>query len=204
MYTSLNWVIIGSGNGLAPSHYLNQWFLIVNWILRNKSQWNLNQNTKIFIEENPFENVVCKMAAILFRPQCVSNVTQLYNYIKYRIKILITACKSNLFPNNNNLVLFSNYLFTLTLSGIHNVLTQPKKVQIQILYSLWQIPRSIMENISSKKKKFTLYFLSLIQISDANQLDTGNQVHFILGCTLHNISAILTIHYIILILYTTK
>ena len=65
--------IIGSDNGLsqsAPSHYLNQWWDIVNWNLRNKFQWNLERNSYIFIQENAFENVVCKMAVILSRPQC--------------------------------------------------------------------------------------------------------------------------------------
>ena len=38
---------------------------IVNCTLRNKLQWNLIRNLNIFIEENVFENVVCKMAAIL-------------------------------------------------------------------------------------------------------------------------------------------
>ena len=46
----------------APSHYLNQCWNIVNWTLKNKPQWNLNGNSYIFIE-----NVVWKMAAILFR-----------------------------------------------------------------------------------------------------------------------------------------
>ena len=32
---------------------------------RNKPQWNLNQNSYIFIQENAIENVVWKMAAIL-------------------------------------------------------------------------------------------------------------------------------------------
>ena len=31
---------------LAPSHYLNQCWVIVNWTIRNKLQWNFNQNTK--------------------------------------------------------------------------------------------------------------------------------------------------------------
>ena len=31
----------------APSHYLNQCWLIVNCTLKNKLQWNLNQNTKL-------------------------------------------------------------------------------------------------------------------------------------------------------------
>ena len=44
----------------APSHYLNH--------RRNDLQWNFNQNSYIFIEENAFEKVVCKMAAILSRP----------------------------------------------------------------------------------------------------------------------------------------
>ena len=62
--------IIGSNNGLSPSHYLNQCWNIVNWALGNKLQWNLNRNLYIFIQENAFENVVWKMAAILSRPQC--------------------------------------------------------------------------------------------------------------------------------------
>ena len=36
---------------------------IVNWTLGNKLQWNSNQNTKLFIHENAFENIVCEMAA---------------------------------------------------------------------------------------------------------------------------------------------
>ena len=59
-------------NKTAPSHYLNQWWNIVNWTLRNKLQWNFNRNLIIFIQENPFQNVVWKMAAILSRPQCVN------------------------------------------------------------------------------------------------------------------------------------
>ena len=41
--------------------------------LRNKVQWNVKQNSYIFIQENIFENDVCGMAAILSRPQCVNH-----------------------------------------------------------------------------------------------------------------------------------
>ena len=58
----------------APSHYLNRWWNIVNWTLRNKVQWNCKQNSCIFIQENACENVVWKMAAILSRPQCVKAI----------------------------------------------------------------------------------------------------------------------------------
>ena len=44
-----NLVIIGS----------SVW-LIVSWTLGNKSQWNLNQNTIIFVLENAFQNIVCQ------------------------------------------------------------------------------------------------------------------------------------------------
>ena len=37
----------------------------------NKLQWNFIWNSNIFIQENAFESVVCEMAAILSRPQCV-------------------------------------------------------------------------------------------------------------------------------------
>ena len=55
----------------TPSHYLNQWWNILYWTPRNKLQWNFNRNSYIFIPENQFENVVCIMAVILSRPQCV-------------------------------------------------------------------------------------------------------------------------------------
>ena len=41
---------------LATSHYP-----IVNWTHMNKLQWNSNRNTKLFIDENVFENVVCQI-----------------------------------------------------------------------------------------------------------------------------------------------
>ena len=66
--------IIGSDNSLSPSHYLNQCWNIVNWTPRNKLQWNVNRNSYIFIQENPFENIVWKLAAILSRPQCVNEI----------------------------------------------------------------------------------------------------------------------------------
>ena len=43
-----------------------------SWTFGNKLQWNLNQNSYIFVEENALENVVWKMAAILSQPQCVN------------------------------------------------------------------------------------------------------------------------------------
>ena len=51
----------------VPSHYMSHCCNIVNLTLRNKLQWNLNQNTKLFIHENASENIVCEMAAILSR-----------------------------------------------------------------------------------------------------------------------------------------
>ena len=41
---------------LAPSHYLNQCWNIVNRTHGNTLQWNLNGNLYIFIQENTFEN----------------------------------------------------------------------------------------------------------------------------------------------------
>ena len=56
----------------APSHYLNQCWNIVNWTPQNTLQCNFNQNSYIFFQANPFENVVWKMVAILSRTQCVN------------------------------------------------------------------------------------------------------------------------------------
>ena len=61
----------------ASSHYLNQCWDIVNWTLRDKLQWSRNRNSYISIQGNAFENVICKMAAILSRPRCVMLQTAL-------------------------------------------------------------------------------------------------------------------------------
>ena len=50
-----------------PSHYLIQYWVIVNWTLRNKFQWNFHKNIKLFIHANASENIVCNMVTILSR-----------------------------------------------------------------------------------------------------------------------------------------
>ena len=66
-----NLTIIGPDNGLSPGRrqaiiWTNDGILLVN-----KLQWNLNQNSNIFIHKSMFESVVCEMASISSRPQCV-------------------------------------------------------------------------------------------------------------------------------------
>ena len=51
----------------APSHYLNQWWLLVNRTLRNKPYWNMDQNTVIFLHGHALEN----MCNTWCRPYCL-------------------------------------------------------------------------------------------------------------------------------------
>ena len=64
--------IIGSDNSLLPGRRQ-----VIIWTstgtLSIGLQWNFNQNLDIFIQENAFEYVVWKMAAILSRPPCVNS-----------------------------------------------------------------------------------------------------------------------------------
>ena len=60
---------------------MNQCWNIVNWIIKNKFQWILNLNLYIFIQENAFKNVICKMAAILSRFQYVNSLTLLWQSV---------------------------------------------------------------------------------------------------------------------------
>ena len=72
-----NLTIIGSDKGLSLGRRQTIIWTnagIVNWTLRNNLQWNLNRNSSIFIQENLFENIVWKKAAILSRPQCFKNL----------------------------------------------------------------------------------------------------------------------------------
>ena len=77
--------IIGRlGTDQVTSHYLNQCGNIVNWTLRNKLQWNFDRNSYIFIQENAFDNVVWKMAAILSWTQCVKgSICEVMHGIQY-------------------------------------------------------------------------------------------------------------------------
>ena len=59
---------------LLLSYNLDQWRFIVNWISGNKLQWNSNQNTQTLLQKDAFENVVCKMATILFKRQGVISI----------------------------------------------------------------------------------------------------------------------------------
>ena len=70
--------ITGSDNGLSPGQcraiiWTNVGILLIEPL--DKLQRNLNRNWHIFIQENPLENVVWKMAAILSRPQCVKSLS---------------------------------------------------------------------------------------------------------------------------------
>ena len=99
----------------APSHYLNQCWIIVNWNPRNKFQWNLDQNTIIFIQENAIENVVCQMSAILSRLS-ISIHTRIMSQTKHTVRI----CQSTLLPHKTdhknhitkNIIFVSKHLWT--------------------------------------------------------------------------------------------
>ena len=56
IYASVNYAIIGSDEGLAPSHYLKQCWFMINWITKNKFRINSYHNTPTVIQENEPEN----------------------------------------------------------------------------------------------------------------------------------------------------
>ena len=77
--------INGSDKGLSLSRrpaiiWTNAGILWTGPAGTNFSEITCPQNLYIFIQENPFENVVWKMAAILFQPQCVKPSIWSYSY----------------------------------------------------------------------------------------------------------------------------
>ena len=75
IYSSLNWVINRSDNGLSPVRRqanicTSDGILLIGPLETNFSEI-LNQNSNIFNQEIAFENVVCKIATIWSRPQVV-------------------------------------------------------------------------------------------------------------------------------------
>ena len=70
----MNWVIIGSGNGFALLRSQAIAWTNDDWTTEpngNNLEWNLNETTTIFMQENEFEKMVCRVAAILSPPPCV-------------------------------------------------------------------------------------------------------------------------------------
>ena len=57
---------------LAPSHYLNQCYLIVTWIPRELTSVQVYLKFKNVFIEDSFENIVSKIALISSRPQCAN------------------------------------------------------------------------------------------------------------------------------------
>ena len=77
------YILIGSDNGFSPGRrqaiiWTNDGILLIG-PLGNKLQWNLRWNLYIFIQENAFETVVRKLAAVLPRPQCFNGKSQMAN-----------------------------------------------------------------------------------------------------------------------------
>ena len=77
----------------APSHYLSQYWLNVNWTLRNKLHWYFKRHSIIFIEENTFENVVCDFPAKLSRGRWVNAVK---GKCRRRMDVCINRMKMNM------------------------------------------------------------------------------------------------------------
>ena len=117
--------IIGSNNGLSPGRrpgYLNQCWNIVNWTHGNKVQWNFNWSSYIFIQQNSFENVVWKMAAILSWPQCVKQFSArewfiLYHFWDMQVPITCNALFIALFGSKELHI----YEWQLTFAIISNL-----------------------------------------------------------------------------------
>ena len=98
--------IIGSDNGLSPGRrqaiiWTNAG--IVNWTLGNKFQWNLNRIQYIFIQENAFEDVVCEMASMSSRPQCVKFLNWAIYIMKINPKFFVSVT-----PASSNWAIYFN------------------------------------------------------------------------------------------------
>ena len=97
-----------------PSHYPNQCWYFVYWTLRNKLQWNLNRNSYISVQDNAFENMVWKMAAILSRPTVLKKWTIFYLWLSVienklnSLQLLSSLLHTVIFSNSEQCVAISS------------------------------------------------------------------------------------------------
>ena len=91
-------------------------YLIFSWTPRIKHKWNLNDNA-IFIQWNLFDNVVCKVRVILYRPQCNLSFYMLYqcwgNLYEFLSKFYIIPPHWNEIQNNVWVTVNTNFYHIL-------------------------------------------------------------------------------------------
>ena len=64
------------------------------WIIGNKLQWNMNQNTLLLIQENAYKNVICEMGDISFSFQCTNSLClQRFSPLKH---LILVTCVEDL------------------------------------------------------------------------------------------------------------
>ena len=106
---------------------------IVNSNLRNKFQWNLKRNLRIFIQENSFENVVRELAAILSRPQCVKHVTVGVKWKCYPLYCFRGLFEASTSPHHRSEVLCVNF-DSLSFLGVLLVPKQSSQLFVSLGY----------------------------------------------------------------------
>ena len=118
----MNWVSTGSENGLSPVRrqdiYLNQHLAVANCTLRKKFQWNFNQNTKLFIHENASGNIVCLIAAILFRGRWIKLFSNGCPFpLSVKFIDVVTSCDEHV-PQCCTQILIGRYLIAAMLPNL--------------------------------------------------------------------------------------
>ena len=130
-----------------PSHYLNHWWIIVNWTPRNKFHWNLNWNPFIFSHENVFENVGWKISNIL--PQCVKLG---HGCMYLGLSNFMTSVDIAVYTVDHSDVVgsfarrrCSNYIFILDLTPGFNGLSKDNCKMRWEIFKFWHLMRLISE-----------------------------------------------------------
>ena len=105
-----HWFRLWLGAWMVPSHYLNQWWDIVNWTVGNQHQWNPKKKLNIFIHETVFENVISKFCLTLNMLTIRDNLCHFQNN-----KFLCSSIRDNLCHIQNNKSLCSSIRESLCL-----------------------------------------------------------------------------------------
>ena len=91
-YASMNEAIIGSDNGLSPVRHqaIICWLIVIRTL---EFQWNSNQSTKIFIQQNAFVNVVRKIATNFYLSRNVLKLQLMFLLTRRSMPFMIPPAK---------------------------------------------------------------------------------------------------------------
>ena len=151
---------------LSRPQCVNQFWLIINWTLGNKLDWNSNQNVIILFNKTYLKNIVFKLATILSWPECVDFSLTHWGRVTHICVAYLTiiASDNGLSPSRRQAIIWTNARILL----IRPLGTNFSEIWIEI--HTFSFKKMHLKMSSAKRRPFCLGLNVLRDILESHQL----------------------------------